>query len=433
MPLEFEQDAICLSGLTGSKLKCDVIGDYYSFWWRIASGGQRANYEFSTAIIELNAGTGEVYIEDTKQTILGSSGHAIDLKCSDPNTRNLKIILVEKDVACYAHLKNVIRRRWSTVDIGLAEGPLQFNSSNIYFLNMALDDALNDIEKINIGNALLFFDPLRSIEYRTIEEVARKRINTYYKIGTEFIVFIFTSDWFLGRDDFAGLPTTVEDKAWSEEQRRTVSEADALFGDREWHEQILNNAPIYERGKRLIELYGDRLHKWFRYVLPMPFNPKGNQIFHLILCSNFETGVRATRNFYCGITGNPQYAPDNRRAFNEFKTRYPEIFQGLSRNRRPTQWRMLWHTIIQHEEGICDYLCSDFKTIEQNEAKRQESLEWLENKGYLERENSINAWQLPIKQYKLNWATTKVELGIDPPPPLAPLSLKPLSLKEISQ
>ncbi len=26
MALEFVQDAICLSGLTGSKLKCDVIG-----------------------------------------------------------------------------------------------------------------------------------------------------------------------------------------------------------------------------------------------------------------------------------------------------------------------------------------------------------------------------------------------------------------------
>jgi hypothetical protein len=165
----------------------------------------------------------------------------------------------------------------------------------------------------------------------------------------------------------------------------------------------------------------------------MPFNPKRNQIFHLILCSNFETGVRATRNFYCGISGNPEYTPDNRRAFNEFKTSYPEIFQGLSGNRRPTQWRMLWCTITEHEEGICDYLCRDFESIEQNEVKRQESLEWLETKGYLERQDFITAWELPIKQYKLNWQTIKSKLGIDPPPPLEPLSLKPLSLKEISQ
>lgn len=432
MALEFVNDAISLSGLTGSRLKCEVIGQYYPFWWNITSGGPRANYEWSTAIVELDAATGEVYIKETKETILGSSGHALNLKFSNQNTRSLKVVLVERDADCCKRLKRVIARRWGNVNTGLTEGLKGNNPSNIYLLNAELESALNDIDKINLGNALFFFDPLRSIEYQTIEKVASKRIKTFYRIGTEFIIFIFTSDWFLGRDDFTGLPITV-DESWSAEQRRTVSEADALFGNKEWHERILNNDPIYERENRLIELYRDRLHKWFRYVLPMPFNPKRNQIFHLILCSNFEIGVRATRNFYCGITGNPEYAPDNRIAFNEFKTHHPEIFQGLSRNRRPTQWRMLWCTITEHEEGICDYLCRDFESIEQNEAKRQESLEWLETKGYLKRQNSITAWQLPIKQYKLNWPTIKGKLGIDPPPTLEPLSLKPLSLKEISQ
>lgn len=125
MSLEFVQDAICLSGLTGSKLKCDVIGEYYPFWWSITSGGESANHDWPTAIVELDAGTGEVYIEDTNAIILGSSGHALDLKCSNPNTRNLKVVLVEKDADCYRHLKNVIRRRWSNVDIRLAEGPIQ--------------------------------------------------------------------------------------------------------------------------------------------------------------------------------------------------------------------------------------------------------------------------------------------------------------------
>jgi hypothetical protein len=147
MSLEFVQDAICLSGLTGSKLKCDVIGGYYPFWWGITSGGQKANYEYPTAIVELDAATGEVYIEDIKETILGSSGHALDLKCSNPNTRYLKVILVEKDASCYSHLKNVIRRRWSNIDIDLAEGPVQYNSSNIYLLSMELDSTLSNIEK----------------------------------------------------------------------------------------------------------------------------------------------------------------------------------------------------------------------------------------------------------------------------------------------
>ena len=74
MSLEFKQDAICLSGLTGSKLKCEVIGQYYPFWWNITSGGKRVNYNWPTAIVELDAATGEVYIEDTSETIPGSSG-----------------------------------------------------------------------------------------------------------------------------------------------------------------------------------------------------------------------------------------------------------------------------------------------------------------------------------------------------------------------
>ncbi len=37
MALEFEGDAISLSGLTGSKLKSEIIGEYYPFWWNITS------------------------------------------------------------------------------------------------------------------------------------------------------------------------------------------------------------------------------------------------------------------------------------------------------------------------------------------------------------------------------------------------------------
>jgi three-Cys-motif partner protein len=381
--------------------------------------------------VELNAGTGEVYIEETKGTIFGSSGHALSLKRSNPNTQNLKIVLVERDVACYEHLKRVMARRWGNV--GFTEGPARYNPSNIYLLNSELDDALNFIDNINLGRALFFFDPLRSVEYQAIENVARKRISGYYRVGTEFIIFVFTSDWFLGRDEFVGLPSTIDESAWSVEQSRAVAEADGLFGDTGWREQTLTNAPIDEREERLIELYRDRLHKWFRYVLPMPFNPKRKQIFHLILCSNFETGVKVTRNFYCRITGNPVYAPDNKRAFNEFKKHHLETFQGLCGNRKPIQWLMLRRIIADHEEGICDYLCRDFEGIEQDGVMRQAALEWLENKGYLIRQNYTNAWQLPTQQYRLNWNTIKDKLGIDPPIPFQPLSLKPLSLKEISQ
>ena len=155
--------------------------------------------------------------------------------------------------------------------------------------------------------------------------------------------------------------------------------------------------------------------------------------FSSILCSNFETGVRATRNFYCDITGNPDYTPDNKIAFTRFKERHPDTFRGLRGNRRPLQWRMLWCVITEHEEGICDYTCRDFEGIEQDEAIRQTTLEWLESAGYLVQQNSTNAWQLPIQQYRLNWTTIRDNLRVEPPTPFEPLSLKPTSLKEISQ
>ena len=431
MALEFVQDAICLSGLTGSRLKCEVIGLYYPLWWEITSGGRTANHPWPTAIVELDAGTGEVHIKETNETILGSSGHALDLKLNNPNTRNLKVILVERDVDCYERLRRVIARRWGNV--GFTEGPARYNPSNVYLLNSELDNALNFIDNIKLGNALFFFDPLRSVNYQAIENVATKRVTQYYRAGTEFIIFVFTSDWFLGRDEFAGLPSTMGESTWAAEQSRTVAEADGLFGNTGWREHILTDAPVYEREERFIGLYRDRLHKWFRYVLPMPFNPKKSQIFHLMLCSNFETGVKATRKFYCSATGNRVYAPDNAGAFNQFKKHHPDAFRELLRNRRPIQWLMLWRIITDHEEGICDYLCRDFEDIEKDGAARQAALEWLEDRGYLTRHKYTNAWQLPVQQYRLDWVTIKDKLGVDPPIPFEPLCLRPQSLKEISE
>jgi len=43
------------------------------------------NYQNSTAIVELNAATGEVYIEEIQQTVLGSAGHVLDLKVKKPS------------------------------------------------------------------------------------------------------------------------------------------------------------------------------------------------------------------------------------------------------------------------------------------------------------------------------------------------------------
>lgn len=421
-PLTLNEDAICLSGLTGTRLKCEEVGQYYKFWWGITSGGASKNYRYPTAIVELNAATGEDYIEETNETVLGSSGHAIDLKVKEsPKTANLKIVLVEEDQNCYNHLKRVIERRWPSIPLNQAEGPITSNFSNVYLFKESLDEAIASIAQIDLGNAMYFFDPLKSVKYSAIESVASSRMRMFFETRTEFIVFIFTSDWFLGRKESAPLPCSSDENDWSPEEKTTVMEADELFGGAEWRDYILTNDPIPQKENLLIELYRRRLHRWFRYVLPMPFNPKYKQLFHLILCSNYEAGVRASRDFYCKITGNPKYSPDNSKAFAKFGELHPELLENIAGNRKPIEWKILWRVIREHEEGICDRLCPDLRQIEPYLIPRRAALQWLVEKGYLDLLKIEHAWKLMENRYIVNWETVKERLEVDPPLPLVPL------------
>jgi three-Cys-motif partner protein len=430
MPLEFVGDAISLSGLTGTKLKCDVIGVYYPFWWKITSGGKAKQYQKSTAIVELDAATGEDYIKETGETVLGSAGHALELKVShldepDVDTSNLKVVLIERNLNCYELLKKVIKRRWPNVSIKEAEGSFESNSSNIYLFNKNLDDALGIIEDLKLGNAIYYFDPLRSVQWATIEKVASRRIKDVFQTGTDFIIFSFTSDWFLGRDDFGPLPKTIEEERWNKKQKATVADADAFFGNQEWRKYVLNAQPIQARQKVFVRLYKMNLYRWFRYVLPMPFAPKVNQLFHLILCSNYEVGVKMTRDFYASRTDNPIYLPGRlpqSQAYSMFKKAHPETLKGLKGNRRPLQWRILWKTIKYHEGGICDFLCKDFEDIEPDLSNVQSALQWLLTNNYFELLEIGNAWEYPINRYRLNWKVIKETLNVDPPPELKPIS-----------
>lgn len=429
-PLEFVGDAICLSGSAGSKLKCDVLGQYYPFWWGITSGGERIGHRNPTAIVELNAATGEVYIEDTEETTLGSAGHALKLKMETSETENLRIVLVEENADCYAHLKSVIGRRWPNIRVDKTEGPFTSDSTNIYLLNMGLDDALDAIEDLYLGNSIYFFDPLRSVKYETIDKVASKRIRRFFKTGTEFIIFLFTSDWFLGRKDFAPLPCSTDEETWTEREKETVWEADSLFGHKEWRSHILNNDSIEDKQRTLVELYKNGLHRWFRYVLPLPFNPKGKQIFHLILCSNYEVGVRMTKDAYSKMTGNPKYSPDRKKALERFKKLHAQTFKKLEgRKRVPLQWRILWSILKQHEGGICDCMCSDLRRIEPNVQDIDDALAWLADERYLKKVNIENAWDTSVNQYRLCWEVVGEKLEVYPPHPLKPIS--PEQLKKL--
>jgi three-Cys-motif partner protein len=437
MPLKFHNNAICLSGLAGTKLKCDVIVGYYPFWWKITSGGARLNYQNPTAIIEMNAASGEVYIEDLKLTVLGSAGHALELKANNHNTQNLKVILIESDPQCYNNLEKVIARRWPTINLDEAEGPIASNRSGIYLFNKDVDDALTKISKIYMGNSLYFFDPLRSVEYNTLNQVALERIPSAFKTGTEFFIFSFTSDWFLGRNDFASLPLTSEKTAWASAETRTVQQADDLFGSKQWRNSILrDNISIKQKQTLFMRLYKNRLHRWFRYVLPLPFNPKEQQLFHLILCSNYEAGVRMTKDAYSTITGNPKYSPSNQAAISKFKRIHPELFAYIPGNRRPTEWKILWKIIKQHEENLCDFQCNDLVREEPNTKARIEALHWLLKKDYLKLVHIDDAWKQKRRRYAIKWSTVKAKLGVEVPPKLRPISpqqLKSIELQSVEE
>ena len=426
MVLEFKGDAICLSGLTGTKLKSEVIGEYYPFWWGITSGGRRRDYGYQTAIVELNAATGEVCIEDTGEIVLGSAGHALELKVNTPNTDNLKVVLVEEDSECYRHLKNVIRRKWPKIPIAEAEGPIDQNSTNICLLQKELDEAIEAIRQFDLGNAIFFFDPLRSVTWNAIEKITRERMKSFYQTATELLIFLFTSDWFLGRDEFEPLPKSLEEDDWTEGELDTVLEADGFFGSKRWRDYVLNKKPIRVREKTLVGLYRQKLHRWFRYVLPLPFEPKPKQLFHLILCSNFETGVRMTRNAYSVKTGNPKYSPDNKKAFQRFRKRHPDLFVDLSGKERPSEWKILWDIIKTHEEGRCDCRCRDLCAEAGDSAKAEGVLKWLASKRYLKETKTRVAWEndRDIRIYKLNWPIVKSALRVEAPPLLKPISLE---------
>lgn len=340
------------------------------------------------------------------------------------DTSNLRIILIEQDRSCFEHLKKVIARRWPSVPINQSEGSIKDNNSSIFLFNKRLDDAIATLDEVGLGNAIYYFDPLRNVEWNTIEAVARKRIKGFCGTGTEFLIFLFTSDWFLGRNSLAPLPETVEEAKWNNSEQKTVLEADALFGTRFWRKYVLISNPVESKQKLFANLYRFRLHRWFRYVLPMPFRPKEKQLFHLILCSNYDAGVKVTKDFYDTMTGNPVYLPGltpSQQAYTRFMKNHPELTTRMNR-KRPLEWRLLWRTIKYHEEGICDHYCRDFHDIEPCGELVKPAIEWLSEKNYLRELPAISAWGKNVKQYKVNWEVVKKTLNIDPPPELKPVT-----------
>ena len=425
--VQFHGNAIVLSGTTGTKLKCDILAGYYHTWWGITSGGSSRNNRLATAIVELNAGSGEDYIEELGETILGSSGHALELKMNAANTNNLKIILVEENDECYNHLRSVIKNRWPGIDLVQAEGPPASNQSGIHLMHKNLPDALNAIERLWLRNVIFFFDPLLYTPWTEIDRVAKRRLVGYYLTGTEFIIFLFTSDWFRGRMkmDIVPLPKVKDESRWSIDEKKTVAKLDEVFGHNDWRNLVLVNTPDETRMEVLVQLYRMRLHKWFRYVRPMPFKPKEGQTYHLFMCSNYERGIGITTSFYNKYTNNTNQRRALDEAYAKFSNLYPETLEELERNQKPVPWRFLVEITRDHDEGLCDDRCADLGEIERDPNGRKECLQWLADRGYLDPIPQMSdVWSYQPQLYRLNWTKVSADLGLMPPPRLRPLEPK---------
>ncbi len=423
MPLEFVDDAICLSGEMGTKLKSEIIGEYYKFWWNVVSGGESNSNILHTAIIEMDAAAGKAYIKETDEFVLGSAGHALELKCSDDyKTRNLTLFLIEIDKGCFDRLLRNITKICSNIPKNIGDSQHIQNKFQIFLSNNEAEEAIIKLDSIKeLGNSLFFFDPLLCVEWELVEKVARRRITKPYKKGTEFILFNFTSDWFLGRGDFHPLPKTIEEKKWTNDEKNTVKLGNSFFGDDYWKDQLLYDGKIEERQERMITLYKNRLNKWFRFVLPLPFSPKENQLYHLFLCSNYEVGINVAKNFYATKTNNPIYQPNNQKTYDIFRKKYPNL-KLKHRERRPKEWKALWSIIKLCEGGIVDKYCRTLFNV--NLEENELALDFLMREDFLLVYDNINwPWDEveEYNRYKINWEKIKKDFDVDPPEKLKPL------------
>jgi hypothetical protein len=84
---------------------------------------------------------------------------------------------------------------------------------------------------------------------------------------------------------------------------------------------------------------------------------------------------------------------------------------------------MLWRIIVEHEGGVCDVLCPDFRELERDVSKISQTLVWLRSRGYIKELRVPHAWSTQrYRRYWLNWTTIVKNLKINPPQPLIPLT-----------
>lgn len=425
MPLEFVGDAIALSGEYGSKRKTEIISVYYRFWLSVVA---RNRYVSAANIIEMDAGTGELHFKDTGTTSLGSAGHALDLRYNSTvaYAKKLHIVLVEEDIECKTRMDNVISRRWPKATLTTKIGKMHISQD----MNVTRFDRVDDFLKqtsngADFGISLFYFDPLLSVDWKLLDGIAKARIVEPYKTGTEFLVFFFTSDWLTGRKDpyFHILPRFNDESKWTSAEKESGDIADQTFGCRDWLSIVASSKTRELMESELVNLYKNKLRKWFRFVIPLPFVPKSGQIYHVFCCSNYDVGMGVVRSIYTEYMQPYGLEADNVSTFQEFKNQHTSLISKYGRRKKPPEWRILWHVMRNCPDGLCDTKCENLQKIAGGAQELENAINWLDKQGYLLR-IKVRVWpwskpQFPI--YEINWTTAKTKLNVERPAPPTPL------------
>ena len=417
MPLEFKNDAICLSGLLGTNLKSKIVHQFYELWWIISSGGFPFSYSLPTTIIEMNSGSGEIYIKETDEIILGSAGYALELKFNSNYSEipNLDIILVEENEDCITHLKNVIKRRFPRAEISEDFERNYRENNHCILISNNPEKAVNIInENIIVGKTIYFFDPLLSIDMEPLKKIYDKNVGSPSSNMAAFIIFFFTSIWITGRNDLTPLPTNSKESNWTIDEKDTINKLNRTLGDKSWQSAILKNDSNEERIERLIKEYQDRLFKLFRFVIPMAFTPNKNQVYHLIFCANYLEGSSILRSFYEKFTFN-KWKPMNTKIYKLFQEIHKFDINFPKHPKRPLEWKLLWNFIKNYRFGKMDILSKDVKKIESDKGRRQKLFDWLLSYKYINEYRSYKNRGKDIRRYELNWDSITNLLKIPKP------------------
>ncbi|MGY5874962.1 MAG: three-Cys-motif partner protein TcmP [Candidatus Thorarchaeota archaeon] len=420
-PLEFYRDAIVLSGIFGTKLKTSIISQYYKFWLDVTTKGSWGD----VTIVEMDAGTGELHIKETNETILGSAGHALELKYGSNYTK-LEIILIEQSKKCRIHMDNVMKHRWPDAVLRKARGGRQRSIDGEITRFGDVDSFLNYTSNgESFGISLFYFDPLLAVPWKLINRIAKARITTPYEIGTEFLIFFFTSDWIEGRKGFHPLPRNNDRTTWTKEERQSAKLANAAFGSKKWFRILTSGGTKEEMEEKLVLLYKNKLRSWFRFVVPLPFVPKKGQIYHVFCCSNFSVGTGVISSIYGQFTRKVGLQADNNQTYRRFKEVHPILLEGLSGRQRPNEWKTLWYVMRNHADGVCDSKCRKLREICGSSSKLKRVLKWLLKERYLKKIR-LKSWPWPnseIQIYQIDWKFAEQNLGVAPP--IAPTPLQP--------